>query len=102
MCEKVDFISSKGLDFADLVWYCVVLPEVNTMMKIIKNSIQCKLCGDIIESKSRHDFVKCKCGSCAVDGGHDYLRRCATNGECFIELSESIEISGEERCGNES
>ena len=100
MCEKVDFISSKGLDFADLVWYCVVLPEVNTMMKIIKNSIQCKLCGDIIESKSRHDFVKCKCGSCAVDGGHDYLRRCTTNGECFIELSESVEITADERDGN--
>ena len=72
------------------------------MIKIIKNSIQCKLCKDIIESKSRHDLVKCKCGACAVDGGHDYLRRCATNGECFIELSESMEISEEERCGHES
>ena len=43
--------------------------------KIKHNKIRCKLCGDIIESKSRHDFVWCKCGACAVDGGHDYLER---------------------------
>ena len=46
-------------------------------MKIIKlNRIKCKLCGDIIISIHVHDFKFCKCGSVAVDGGHDYLRRC--------------------------
>ena len=34
-----------------------------------------KKCGDIIESKSVHDFKFCKCEAVAVDGGHDYLRR---------------------------
>jgi hypothetical protein len=29
---------------------------------------------DIIESKHRHDFVRCKCGKCFVDGGLDYCR----------------------------
>lgn len=43
--------------------------------QIIKNSIRCKKCGDVIVSESRHDYKRCKCGSCAVDGGHDYLRR---------------------------
>ena len=43
---------------------------------IVKNAIRCNICGDEIESKSRHDFVTCKCGACSVDGGHDYLRRC--------------------------
>jgi hypothetical protein len=62
------------------------------MTKIIKNVIQCKLCGEIIESKHVHDFVMCKCGSCAVDGGHDYLRRCYKSEACYIELSETIEI----------
>jgi len=37
--------------------------------KIIKNSIKCKHCGDIIISKNTHDFVTCKCGCCSVDGG---------------------------------
>ena len=43
---------------------------------IIKNAIRCNIYGDEIESKHRYDFVRCKCGACAVDGGHDYLRRC--------------------------
>ena len=45
-------------------------------VRIIKNAIRCKHCGEIIESKSVHDFVTCSCGSCSVDGGHEYLRRC--------------------------
>ena len=38
--------------------------------------IKCKHCGDIIESKHRHDFKHCKCGLVAIDGGNDYLRIC--------------------------
>lgn len=32
------------------------------------------LCGDIIESKSVHNLVSCKCESCHIDGGNNYLR----------------------------
>ena len=63
------------------------------MKKIIKNAIQCKKCGEIIESKSRHDYVQCKCGSCAVDGGHNYLRRSAADSNLYIDLSKSVEIT---------
>lgn len=56
-------------------------------MKIIKNAIQCKLCNDIIESTYRNEYVSCMCGACAVDGGHDYLRRSFKNENCYIELS---------------
>ena len=66
------------------------------MRKITKNAIQCKLCGEVIESKHVHDFVQCKCGACAVDGGHDYLRRCFRDKDCYIDISESIEISEED------
>ena len=38
------------------------------MNKITVNKIRCRKCGDIIESKSVHDFRSCKCGSVAVDG----------------------------------
>lgn len=57
--------------------------------KIIRNAIRCKHCGEVIESKSVHDFKYCSCGSCAVDGGHAYLRRCFINTpeEDFEELS---------------
>ena len=56
------------------------------MNKIIINKIKCNKCGDIIESISAHDFKFCKCGAVAVDGGHDYLRRCG-NREDWEELS---------------
>ncbi|MBC8589669.1 hypothetical protein SAMN02745784_02168 [Tissierella praeacuta DSM 18095] len=54
--------------------------------KILKNSIQCKYCGDIIESKIVHDFVTCFCGRCSLDGGKEYLRRLVKE-DSYIELS---------------
>lgn len=60
------------------------------MKKILANKVQCKKCGDIIESKTRHDFKWCKCKSVAVDGGHDYLRRVG-NREDWEDLSEVSE-----------
>ena len=66
------------------------------MRKIIKNAIQCKLCGDIIELTDRHQYVTCKCGARAVDGGHDYLRRSFKNKGCYIDLSETEDVSDKE------
>ena len=66
------------------------------MKKIIRNAIQCKRCGDIIESTYRHEYVQCKCGACAVDGGHDYLRRSFKDKDCYIELSETEAITDTE------
>lgn len=57
-------------------------------MSILRNAIQCKLCGDVIESASVHDFKTCSCGACSVDGGHDYLKRCAKSLDDFVDLSE--------------
>ena len=54
---------------------------------IVKNIIKCKKCGDVIESKSHYDFVTCSCGSCSVDGGRDYLRRCGSLDD-WEDLSE--------------
>ena len=48
---------------------------MTSLPKIKSNKAQCLKCMDIIESKHRHDFVGCKCGALAVDGGKDYLRR---------------------------
>lgn len=33
-------------------------------------------------------FVTCKCGAVSVDGGHNYIRRCADSLEDFEDLSE--------------
>ena len=63
------------------------------MEKIISNKIQCKHCGEIIESKHIHEFVTCKCETCSVDGGHYHLSRSYKNSptEDYIELSEVVE-----------
>lgn len=70
------------------------------MMKILKNLIRCNLCGDEIESTYRHDYVRCHCGACAVDGGHDYLRRVAKNKDTYTELSV-IEHDAQMECTDE-
>lgn len=54
------------------------------MTNIIANKIQCTVCSAIIESNSVHDYVVCPCGSVAVDGGKNYLRR---NGTTYVDLS---------------
>jgi hypothetical protein len=59
---------------------------------VVSNKAQCKLCNDVIESKSGHDFKYCSCGEIFVDGGNEYLRRGAKNFDNFIELSEIEEI----------
>lgn len=59
--------------------------------KIIRNRAKCLKCGDIIESKYRHDFVNCKCGAIYVDGGHAYLRRVGDL-EYIKELSETVDV----------
>lgn len=58
--------------------------------KIKVNKAQCRVCGDIIESKHRHDFVSCKCDEIFVDGGKDYLRRGAKDFANLKELSVTI------------
>ena len=37
--------------------------------------VKCLVCGKILESKTRHDFVSCWCeNETFVDGGNDYTR----------------------------
>lgn len=55
-------------------------------MTILVNEIRCKKFGEKIESTYTHDFRSFKRGACAVDGGHEYLRRC-DNPENWEELS---------------
>lgn len=66
--------------------------------RIKRNAIRCKKCGDVIESKFRHDFKWCSCGQCAVDGGHDYMKRCYktdTSEEAYDDISEWEEVTVE-------
>lgn len=59
-------------------------------MKIICNKAKCKKCGDIIESKHIHNYVRCSCGSISVDGGRAYLKRGLLERDAIEEMSETV------------
>ena len=60
--------------------------------RIIVNAAKCLSCGDIIESVDRHNFVKCRCGKLAVDGGKDYIKRSAEDITNFVEMTVYEEV----------
>lgn len=62
---------------------------IRTREVVVVNKCQCRHCGDIIESKHRHDFVSCKCGAIFTDGGTAYIRRGAKDLNDIIDLSET-------------
>ena len=57
----------------------------------MRNRAKCRLCGDIIESLHRHDFVTCKCNEIFVDGGNDYLRCGAGSWDNFLRVKDNGE-----------
>ena len=70
--------------------------------KIVHNRIRCKLCGEVLESTNRHDFVPCKCfkesggiKGCACDGGLSYFRWVG-NPNDYENLSETRLFTDEE------
>ncbi len=54
----------------------------------MKNRAKCRLCQETIESFHRHDYVTCKCGEIAVDGGLDYWRCSAKSWDNFLRIDD--------------
>ncbi len=54
----------------------------------MRNRAKCKLCGEVIESMHKHDYVVCKCGEIAVDGGQEYSRCVAAHKENFLKIDD--------------
>ena len=68
------------------------------MLKLTRNAIRCKKCGDVLDSKSRNDFVSCSCGQCFNDGGLSYMRRgfrTERPEDSYEDLSEYEEVPDE-------
>lgn len=55
------------------------------------NRAKCRLCGDVIISTHRHDFVSCSCGEISVDGGGAYNRASARDFANFIAMYDDEE-----------
>ncbi len=69
--------------------------EENEMRKLIKNAARCLKCGDVIESKHRHDMKFCKCGLIGVDGGLAYARRVFSTEDWQASYEDLSEYEGE-------
>jgi hypothetical protein len=54
------------------------------------NAARCLVCGEIIESKSQHDFRSCPCRRLSVDGG---IGPSACVRRCFTEMNEWVDLS---------
>lgn len=61
--------------------------------RIKRNRLQCKLCGDIIESKYTHDYVRCSCKQYAIDNGKEYVRFTAPKSDDVIILTEYEDVN---------
>lgn len=58
----------------------VVMRRKYSIGDIFENKARCLLCGDVIMSVNRHDYVTCKCGNLSVDGGSWYIKRVVCKG----------------------
>lgn len=54
----------------------------------MRNRAKCKLCGDILESFHRHDYISCVCGEIAIDGGLDYFKASAKDWNNFLRIDD--------------
>ena len=59
--------------------------------KLIKNAIKCLKCNDVVESKHKHGFKWCGCGTVFVDGGLTY-RRIGGDLDMIQDMCERIEV----------
>jgi hypothetical protein len=63
-------------------------------MKIL--ALQCKLCGDIIYSRARHDFHYCSCGNVYIDGGFDYRKWGCADLDTIQDAEIDVDITQKE------
>ena len=63
---------------------------------MIVKGIKCKKCGDVIYSRSRHDFHWCSCNSVAIDGGFDYLKIIGQPNDWKLNSVEVLPLESED------
>lgn len=54
----------------------------------MRNRAKCKLCGEIIESFHRGDYVACLCDEIAIAGGNEKLESFAKNWSNFLRVDD--------------
>ena len=63
--------------------------EKRMVRLLVRNAVRCIACGSVLESKHRHDYVKCHCpNETACDGGLEYQRTLAVDLSLIENLCE--------------
>lgn len=69
----------------------------DTIDLLTRNAVKCLSCGEVLESKHRHDFRCCGCyNETACDGGLDYQRILAVDLDKVENLAEYRTYTKEE------
>ena len=58
----------------------------------MRNRAKCKLCEEVIESLTVHDYVRCKCGEISIDGGRNYFKASAKNFHNFLRVDDEDNV----------
>lgn len=66
----------------------------------MRNRAKCKLCGSILESFHRYDYVSCKCDEIAISGGQDKLEVYYKNIDNLLRLDDEDNVIVVEENGN--
>ena len=71
--------------------------ENRTVRLLVRNAVRCIACGSVLESKTRHDYVKCHCpNETACDGGLEYQRTLAVDLDKVENLCKYIIVTEQE------
>ena len=71
--------------------------ENRTVRLLVRNAVRCIACGSVLESKTRHDYVKCHCpNETACDGGLEYQRILAVDLDKVEDLCKYIYMTEQE------
>ena len=71
--------------------------ENRTVRLLVRNAVRCIACDSILESKTRHDYVKCHCpNETACDGGLEYQRTLAVDLDKIENLCKYVIMTEQE------
>ena len=71
--------------------------ENRTVRVLVRNAVRCIACDSILESKTRHDYVKCHCpNETACDGGLEYQRTLAVDLDKVEDLCKYVIMTEQE------
>lgn len=71
-----------------------MIPNNQRNYRIIRNRAMCLRCYEVLESRHRHDLMRCKCDALCIDGGSEYGRVIGDRYDCMdLSVTEPLVAS---------